>query len=255
MGFNIMSRLSMALAALLFTYIAQLLFNGMDLRLANDYLVNPLIWLIFTVYLVSVSYLIEWIFKKINETSTWSYVSAYTVAGILIWAILFFPLVFDSASWYFFVIIFSSIYTVLGFVIFYIFKLVFRMNWRKVMMIGIPSLIALVFIVLTNPSIKSGFTSEYGDQNYQAEFENFNGEEPVWIPVEEGKEYEIEIDWDLVGDDTGGISISPEVHEMGELTVEEEEPLHFEASESGDLLFFYHGVNIEGSISFTWEEL
>lgn len=125
MIFKILSRLSIALAAFLFTYIANLLFSDMSLQAANDYVSNPLHWMIFTFYLIGISFLIDWIFKKINETSTWSYVSAYTLAGIIIWAVLFVTVLFDSFSWYFFVVIYSSIYTVLGFIVFYLFLKVF----------------------------------------------------------------------------------------------------------------------------------
>ncbi|MBR7554774.1 hypothetical protein ACFFJI_04480 [Allobacillus sp. GCM10007491] len=255
MTFNILSRLSIALAAFLFTYIANLLFSDMSLQAANDYLSNPLHWIVFTFYLIGVSFLIDWIFRKINETSTWSYVSAYTLAGIVIWAVLFITVLFDSFSWYFFVVIYSSIYTVLGFIVFYLFLKVFRMNVKKILMIGIPSLIAILFIVFTNPAIKSGFSSTYEANTYYAEFDNFNGEEPVWIPVEEGQEYEITIDWKLKNSAQHGLRVSPEVHEMGELTIEEDESISYEAAETGELLFFFHGINIEGEIMFTWEEI
>lgn len=67
MIFKILSRLSIALAAFLFTYIANLLFSDMSLQAANDYVSNPLHWMIFTFYLIGISFLIDWIFKKINE--------------------------------------------------------------------------------------------------------------------------------------------------------------------------------------------
>lgn len=66
MIFKILSRLSIALAAFLFTYIANLLFSDMSLQAANDYVSNPLHWMIFTFYLIGISFLIDWIFKKIN---------------------------------------------------------------------------------------------------------------------------------------------------------------------------------------------
>lgn len=56
MIFKILSRLSIALAAFLFTYIANLLFSDMSLQAANDYVSNPLHWMIFTFYLIGISF-------------------------------------------------------------------------------------------------------------------------------------------------------------------------------------------------------
>ncbi|GAA0452193.1 hypothetical protein [Alkalibacillus silvisoli] len=253
------SRIGTAFMTLLIAYVVYLFYTGFHLTEAFDLLSNPIIWAVFILYLVLSSYVNEWIARKLEDESRRMFVSLYMISGMFVWFVFYIPVLFSSFFVYIYLTLYSSIFTVIAFILFYFIESFTRKSRRRPFFVGFPAIIILMIILIVNPSITEGFEAEYRDGEYVATFEKLNGEEVVDIPVEEGHHYEVSVNWEL-DDDTlpYGLKIHPSASNLGNIEHigEDEEWLYqVEAHRTDDLQIIYHGKDIGGTITFTWREL
>ncbi|GEN46100.1 YfhO family protein [Alkalibacillus haloalkaliphilus] len=253
------SRIGTAFVTLLIAYVIYLLYSGFHLAEAYELLSNPLIWAIFILYLMISSYVNEWLAKKLEDDSKRMYVSLYMVSGMLIWFLAYSPFIFSSFLMYIYLVLYSSIFTVVAFILFYFIERYARQSRKRPFIVGFPAIVVLLVILIANPSITEGLTIEQSDREYYASFDRINGEEVVEIPVEAGHHYELRVDWDLEDDALPhGLKIHPSATDLGSIEYigDGDEWLYeLDIAQDGELPIIFHGKNIEGSISFTWNEL
>ncbi|WP_188207845.1 hypothetical protein [Alkalibacillus aidingensis] len=249
------SRIASAFITFLLSYIVYLVYTGFHLSEAYNLFSNPLIWGIFVFYLVISSYIVEWVAVKLEDESKRMFVSLYMLAGMIVWFVTYIPVLADSIMWYIYMVLYSSIFTVVAFIIFYPIERFTRKTRKRPFYMGFPAILILSIILIWNPSIKQGFADEYEDNRYTAKFERFNGEELVDIPVEADHNYEIVVDWDISDGGPYGLKMHPDSSGLGTMDFigdEDEWRYQFEAEKSGDLPIIFHGKDIEGSVEFTW---
>ncbi|MGM8216053.1 hypothetical protein ACLIA0_10815 [Bacillaceae bacterium W0354] len=251
---QISSKYAAAFFAMFTLMIGYFFISGMSVSDTYDMISSPIAWAVFGIYLIVASLVIDRLIKRFQDNK-WYYVSAYTLAGSFFWFIVFFPILFESLIGYFYFVLYGSIFTVFPFIIFFGVDRVIRQSWKRIGIIGLTSLIVLLFVLIVNPSIKKGFESEYGDDNYVAQFENFNGQETIEIPVEAGSIYIIDIDWKIKNDASYGMRISRNVHELGEFREVEGWTYQYHAEADGIIELTYHGNNIKGKIEVSWDEV
>lgn len=256
---TILKRLLGKYAAAFFSLLILMIFyffiSDMSVSDTYDLIASPRTWAIFLLYLVGASFLIDRILLKSQSKKKWAYVYAYTIAGSILWFIDFLPIAFESIIYYFYFVLYGSIFTVFPFIIYYGVEQFIKTSWKKIAFFGIIPLFILLSIIIINPAIKKGFISEYGANYYTAEFENFNGQEHIEIDVEAGAVYLIEFDWMLTNENRHGMRISRNVHELGELKEVGDYAYQYHVNQDGKIVLTYIGDNIKGGIRISWEKI
>ncbi|GEL78620.1 hypothetical protein [Tenuibacillus multivorans] len=252
---KIMSKYAASFAAFFGLVLVYFLLSNMHIPDTYNLVISPLNWTIYGVYLIIASYIIDRILHKFNTSRKWSYINAYILAGVFIWVVLFIPVLMNSFSGYIYVVLYGSMFTVFPFIGYYLIENAIRQSWGRIIIVGFPALIILVSFLIINPTIKSGFTSDYSDQTYTAEFEQLNGTEEINIPVEEGKTYDIDIMWSIPSESGYGMRVNPNLEELGDMKQKSDWIYQFEAKANGTLDLIYYGHNIEGSLTVEWTEL
>ncbi|WP_027964850.1 hypothetical protein [Halalkalibacillus halophilus] len=252
-------RVACAFASFLIAYLVYLVYTGFHLSDAYDLLANPVIWGVFIVYLVLASFVVEWAAIKLEDESKKMYVSLYMTAGFLVWVFGYLNVAFDSFFWYIYLVLFSSIFSVVAFIIFYFLTMYAQKTRMRPFIVGFPAILIVLTILIWNPAVKLAFESDYQNESYTASFDLFNGEEIVQIPVEEGQSYEILVNWEIGEEENPyGLKVHPTSNNLG--TVEyigENDEWHylFESEHDGELRLIYHGKNISGTMNMQWEEV
>ncbi|MET3683889.1 signal transduction histidine kinase [Alkalibacillus flavidus] len=254
---HISSRIATAFLTMLLTAIAYLAFTEFNLPEVYNLLSNPYVWLIFIIYLVICSYINEWLAKKLNDSSRRMFVSLYMMSAMVIWFIVYIPLVSASFAAYLYIVLYSSLFTVMAFLLFYFIEQFVRRSKQRPAWIGIPAIAILVIALIWNPTIKSGYSVASNSEQLDVHFDQLNGLETIHIPVEADEQYEIRVKWDLMHDRPHGLERHPGTSDYGDLSyVGDDDWLYeFNATASGDVPFTFYGHNIEGTITFTWKNV